>query len=56
MDKLEHDGKALVPRDTPYGLRVESDEHVIVQHSRLDARGVGLSYLSVMGFPASDLR
>ena len=51
FDRLEDIAGVRVPRDTPYGLVVTSDVQVVVQHSRLDSRGGGLAYMTVMGFP-----
>jgi hypothetical protein len=50
FDRLEAIAGAAIPRDVPYGLAVESDHNVIVQHSRLDNRGGGIAYMTVMGY------
>jgi hypothetical protein len=51
FDRLEEVAGFRVPLDTPYGLSLVSDEKVVVQHSRLDSRGAGLAYMTVMGYP-----
>src|SRR5947209_19630247 len=38
FDRLEAIAGTAIPRDVPYGLGVESDRSVVVQHSRLDSR------------------
>jgi hypothetical protein len=50
LDRLEEIAGMRVPRDVPYALAVESDQNIVVQHSRLDSRGGGLAYMTVMGF------
>lgn len=50
FDRLEQIAGARIPHDVPYGLVVESDHNVVVQHSRLDTRGGGLAYMTVMGY------
>jgi hypothetical protein len=39
-----------IPQETPYGLRVESDRPVVVQHSRLDTRLGGMALFTTLGF------
>ena len=41
-----------IPQETPYGLRVESDRPVVVQHSRLDTRLGGMALFTTLGFVA----
>jgi hypothetical protein len=50
FDRLEEIAGARIPRDLPYGLGVESDREIVVQHSRLDSRKGGLAYMTVMGY------
>ncbi|HEX8918616.1 MAG TPA: sensory rhodopsin transducer [Chloroflexota bacterium] len=50
FDRLEEIAGLSIPRDVPYGLWLESDHEVVVQHSRLDSRGGGLAYMTVMGY------
>jgi hypothetical protein len=40
-----------VPRDTDYSSLFESDEPVVVQHTRLDSRRAELALLSTIAFP-----
>jgi hypothetical protein len=49
FDRLELIEGTRIPRDVPYGLVVESDLPVVVQHSRLDSRMGGLAYMTVVG-------
>jgi len=41
-----------VPRDTDYSSLIESDEPIVVQHTRLDSRQAELALLSTIAFPA----
>jgi hypothetical protein len=50
FDRLEAINGVSIPRDVPYGLGVESDRNVVVQHSRLDSRAGGIAYMTVMGY------
>jgi hypothetical protein len=43
---------AAVPRDTDYSSVIESDEPIVVQHTRLDSRRAELALLSTIAFPA----
>ncbi|HZQ75294.1 MAG TPA: sensory rhodopsin transducer [Burkholderiales bacterium] len=43
---------APVPRDTDYSSVIESDQPVIVQHTRLDSRQAALALLSTVAFAA----
>lgn len=45
-------GGLAIPQETPYGLRVESDRPVVVQHSRMDTRLGGMALFTTMGFIA----
>jgi hypothetical protein len=49
FDKPEQLGGYVVPREVPYGLRVQSDLPVVVQHSRLDVTQPNMAFLSTMG-------
>ncbi|MGN6254778.1 MAG: sensory rhodopsin transducer [Solirubrobacterales bacterium] len=42
-----------VPRDTPYAAVIESDQPIVVQHTRLDSRQPALALLSTVAHPAS---
>jgi hypothetical protein len=41
-----------VPRDTPYSSVIESDEPVVVQHTRLDSRQAENALMTTMAYPA----
>jgi hypothetical protein len=43
---------APIPRDTDYASVFESDEAIVVQHTRLDSRRSEVSLLSTMGYAA----
>lgn len=43
-------GGLAIPQEVPYGLRVESDRPVILQHSRMDTRLGGMALFTTMGF------
>lgn len=40
-----------VPRDTPYAAVIESDEPIVVQHTRLDSRQSELALLTTVAHP-----
>lgn len=42
---------APVPRDTDYASVIESDQPIVVQHTRLDSRQAELALLSTVAFP-----
>lgn len=44
-------GGLVVPREVPYGIVVESDEPVVVQHSRLDVTQANMAFLSAIAHP-----
>lgn len=44
---------APVPRDTPYASVLESDQPVIIQHTRLDSREPAIALLSTVAFGAT---
>jgi hypothetical protein len=41
-----------IPRDTPYAAVIESDQPIVVQHTRLDSRQPALALLSTVAHPA----
>jgi hypothetical protein len=43
---------APIPRDTDYASVFESDEAIVVQHTRLDSRRSEVSLLSTIGYAA----
>lgn len=44
-------GGFIVPREVPYGLRVESSVAIVVQHSRLDVTQPNMAFLSAIAHP-----
>jgi hypothetical protein len=51
LDRPEALGGYVVPRDTPYAVRLRSDEPVIVQYSRLDTTQPNLALMTTMAYP-----
>ncbi len=47
------DDPAPIPRDTPYSSVIESDNPIVVQHTRLDSRQDANALLSTIAFPVS---
>ena len=43
-----------IPRDTDYASVIESDEPIVVQHTRLDSRQAELALLTTMAYPAEN--
>jgi hypothetical protein len=41
-----------IPRDTSYAAVIESDQPIVVQHTRLDSRQPALALLSTVAHPA----
>lgn len=41
-----------IPRDTDYACVIESDEPIVVQHTRLDSRQAENALMSTMAYPA----
>jgi hypothetical protein len=42
-----------IPRDTPYSSLIDSDEPVVVQHTRLDSRQEANALLSTIAYPVA---
>jgi hypothetical protein len=42
-----------VPRDTSYASVIESNESIVVQHTRLDSRQPGIALLSTVAYPVN---
>ena len=40
-----------IPRDTPYAAVIESDEPIVVQHTRMDTRQAALGLASTVAHP-----
>ena len=45
---------APVPVDTDFSSMIESDQPVVIQHTRLDSRQAALALLSTVAFPVAD--
>lgn len=41
-----------IPRDTGYAAVIDSDQPIVVQHTRLDSRQPALALLSTVAHPA----
>ena len=54
MHKPEQLNGVDVPRDTPYGMAVESDEPIVVQYSRLDVTQPNFSLMTTTPFHEAD--
>jgi hypothetical protein len=53
LDQPEQLGGVVLPKDTPYALRVESDVPIIVQHSRMDVRDPNMALFTTMAWPSA---
>lgn len=40
----------VVPKDTQYAMKLESNENIVVQYGRLDNRQTNLAYYTTMGY------
>ncbi|MBI5878110.1 MAG: hypothetical protein HZB53_10680 [Chloroflexi bacterium] len=54
LDKPEHLGGAVLPRDVPYAVRVRADVPVIVQHSRLDTTQPNMALMTTIAYPVEE--
>lgn len=54
LDRPEVLGGVEIPRDTPYAIRLRSDEPVIVQYSRLDTTQPNLALMTTMAYPLAE--
>lgn len=50
LDRPREIGGLVIPQETPYGLCVESDQPVVVQHSRMDTRLGGMALFTTLGY------
>lgn len=50
LDDPAQIGGLAIPQETPYGLRVESDRPIVLQHSRMDTRLGGMALFTTLGF------
>ncbi len=51
LDSLKNPQGLSIPKGTPFALRVESNTHVVVQHTRLDSTQAALALMTTMAFP-----
>jgi len=51
VDKLKNNNEEEVPKGTPYALKIESDQPVFVQLSRLDSTQKELALMTTMAWP-----
>jgi hypothetical protein len=50
-DQPEQLGGQVLPRGVPYAVRVQSDQPVVVQHSRLDTSATALALMTTLAHP-----
>jgi hypothetical protein len=50
MNKVEHMSGFVVPLETQYAMKIESDQPIVVQYGRLDNRQVNLAYYTTMAY------
>jgi hypothetical protein len=50
LDKPEEIGGYILPRDVPYGMKIESDVNIIVQYSRLDVTQPNFTLMTTIPF------
>jgi hypothetical protein len=49
----ELDDPEPIPRDTDYASVIESDQPIVVQHTRLDSRQAELALISTVAYPGA---
>lgn len=54
LDKIRSKDGAMIPRDTPYAILVESNVEIVVQYSRLDTSEVELALMTTIAYPVED--
>jgi len=50
LDKPEQIGNILIPYDTPYGIKIESDVRVVVQYSRAYTGTVPMALMTTIAY------
>lgn len=50
LDKPEQIGSIVIPYDTPYGIRIESDVRVVVQYSRANTGSVRMALMTTIAY------
>ncbi|NUQ01020.1 MAG: hypothetical protein HUU35_14320 [Armatimonadetes bacterium] len=51
MDQCRDNQGNLLPRDTPYSMRLTASRKVVVQYSRLDVTQPNMAFMSVVAWP-----
>lgn len=50
LDKIEDSNGKSIPRNVPYAIKVESDEPIIVQHSRMDTTQAEMTLMTTIAY------
>lgn len=50
MNNPEDMSGFVVPYDTQYAMKIESDQNIVVQYGRLDNRQTNLAYYTTLGY------
>jgi len=52
LDKIKDQNGKEIPRGVPYALTVESDQPIVVQHSRMDTTQAEMTLMTTIAYPA----
>ena len=50
IDKIENDKGEKVPHDVPYAMLLESDQPIVVQHSRMDVSQPAMTLMTTIAY------
>lgn len=50
-DKPETIGGVIIPYDVPYGMKIVSNEKIVVQYSRADTRPINMTCFTTIAYP-----
>lgn len=50
-DQPEKIGGVKIPYDIPYGIKIVSDEKIVVQYSRADTRAINMTTFTTIAYP-----
>ncbi len=50
LDKIRSADGALIPRDTPYSILIESNTPIVVQYSRLDTSAAEMALMTTIAY------
>lgn len=50
LDMIENDHGKKIPRGVPYALLIESNESIVVQHSRMDVSQAEMALMTTMAY------